>query len=59
MTALESFLKNDIHTTFREYDLLPEKQIRSQCSFNHTFEEKTFLTLQMQRHGPIIWVKPN
>ena len=39
--------------TFREYCLLPEKQMRS-----HTFE-KTFQPMQMQRYGPIIWAKPN
>ena len=37
--------------------LLPEKQMRSHCSFMHTFEEKTFLSLQIQRRGPIIWAK--
>ena len=42
----------------REYCLLSEKKIRSHCSFMGTFE-KTFLSIQMQRHGPIIWVKLN
>ena len=44
-------------STFREYCLLPEKEMRSHCSFMHTFEEKTFLSLQMQRRVPIIWVE--
>ena len=44
--------------TFGEYSLLPEKQMRLHCSIMHTFE-KTFQPMQMQRHGPIIWVKPN
>ena len=37
-------------TTFREYCLVPEE---------HTFEEETFLSLDIQRHAPIIWAKPN
>ena len=44
--------------TFREYCLLPEKQMRLHCSIMHTFE-KTFQPTQMQRHGPIICAKPN
>ena len=44
--------------TFREYCLLPEKQMRLHCSIMHTFE-KTFQPMQMQRHGPIICLKPN
>ena len=32
--------------------------MRLQCSFMHIFEENTLLSLQIQRHGPIIWVKP-
>ena len=44
-------------STYREYCLLPEKQMRSHCNFMHTFEEKTFL--QMQRHERIIWSKLN
>ena len=36
---------------------LPEKEMRLHCSFIHTFEEKNFLSLQMQRRAPIIWVK--
>ena len=43
-------------STFREYCLLPDKEMRSHCSFMHTFQEKTFLSLQMQR-APIIWAK--
>ena len=46
-------------TTFREHCLLPEKQKRSHCSFMHAIEEKTFLPLQIRRHGPIIWAKPD
>ena len=44
--------------TFREYCWLPVKQIRSHCSIMRTFQ-KTFQPMQMQRHGPIIWAKPN
>ena len=49
-----SIKKNNILTvfecfsTFRDYCLLPEKQMQSHCSFKHTFEEKTFLSLLMQ-----------
>ena len=32
---------------------------KADCSFMDTFEEKTFLSLEMQRHGLIIWGKPN
>ena len=39
-------------STFREYCLLPVKQIWSHCSFMHIFEEKTFLSLLTQRHAP-------
>ena len=46
-------------TTFEEYCLLPEKQMLSHCSFMDTTEEKTFLSLEMQRHGLIIWEKLN
>ena len=67
MTALDRFLsKEKWHfqviwkfSTFREYCLLPEKQMRSNLSFMHTYEEKTFLSLQMQRHERIIWSKFN
>ena len=45
-------------TTLREYCLLPEKQGQSHCSLMHTFE-KTFLSMQIQIHGPIIWAKPH
>ena len=44
-------------TTFREYCLPPQKMIQWHCSFMNTFE-KTFPSIQMQRHGPIIWAKP-
>ena len=37
--------------------LLPEKHMRSHCSFTHTFE-KTFLPAQMQRTYSIIWARP-
>ena len=37
-------------TTFREYCLVPEE---------HTFEKRTLLSLDIQRHAPIIWAKPN
>ena len=65
--ALERFLNKIkwhsqviwMFTTFRKHCLLPEKQKRSHCSFMQTIEEKTFLPLQMRRHGPIIWAKPN
>ena len=55
--------KNDILRLFEflelsEYCLLPEKQMRSHCNIMHTFE-KTFQPMQMQRHCPIIWAKPN
>ena len=46
-------------TAFIDYYLLPEKQMQSHCSFMHIFEEKTFLSLQMQKYASIIWVKPN
>ena len=46
-------------TTFREHCLLPQRQKRSHCNFMHAIEEKTFLPLQMRRHGPIIWAQPN
>ena len=46
-------------TTFKEHCLVPEKQKRSHCSFVHAIEKKPFLSLQIQRHGPIIWVEPN
>ena len=42
-----------VQRNFIEYCLLPEKQMRSHCSFMHAFEEKTFRSLQMQRHAPI------
>ena len=35
-------------STFRKYYSLPEKEMRSHCSFTYTFEEKTFLSLQIQ-----------
>ena len=35
-------------STFREYCSLPEKEMPSHCSFMHTFEEKAFLSLEMQ-----------
>ena len=41
-------------STFRKYYLLPEKEIWQHCSFTHTFEEKKFLSLQMQRRASII-----
>ena len=55
MTALGRFLnKKKLNfqvvwkvTFFREYCLLPEKQMRLHCGFMHTFEKKTFLLLQM------------
>ena len=54
--------KNDtpiwMFRTFREYYLLPEKQMRSHCSIIYIFE-KTLQPIQTQRHGPIIWAKPN
>ena len=65
MAALERFL-NEVKwhsqviwmfTTFRGQCLLSEKQMLPNCSFMHTFEEKTFPPLQMQRHGPIICAK--
>ena len=37
--------------------LLPEKQMRSHCSFMHTFE-KTFSSAQMQRTYFVIWARP-
>ena len=66
MTALDRFLnKEKWHsqviwkfTFFREYCQQPERQLRSHCGFMHTFEKKTFLSLQMQRNGHIIWSKP-
>ena len=36
-----------------------EKQMRSHCSFMCIFEVKTFLSLQMQWHGPVIWATFN
>ena len=45
-------------TTFREYCLLPEKQMQSHSRFIHTFK-KTLQFMQKQRHGPMIWVKPS
>ena len=45
-------------TTVTVYCLPPESQMRSNCRFMHTFE-RSFLSIQIQRHGPIIWVKPN
>ena len=67
MTAQNRFLnKEKWHSqviwmlfTFREYSLLPEKQMRSHCTLMHTLEEKTFLSLQIQRHRPIIWANFN
>ena len=44
-------------TTFKECCLLSEKQMQSYCSLMHPFE-KTFLSIQTERHGPIIWAKP-
>ena len=35
-------------STFRKYCSLPEKKMRSHCSFTYTFEENTFLSLQIQ-----------
>ena len=42
-----------------EHFLLPERQKRSHCSFMRFFEEKSFLHLQIRRHGPIISAKAN
>ena len=36
-------------STFRKYCLLPEKEKPLHCSFMHTFEEKIFLSLQIQK----------
>ena len=66
MKALGRYLNKEIwHSqviwisrTFRECGLLPEKQMGSHCSIMHIFE-KTLKPIKMQRHGPIIWVKPN
>ena len=66
ITALDRFLNKEkwhsqviwMFRTFREYCLLPEKQMRLHCSIMHTFE-KTFQPMQMQRHGPIICLKLN
>ena len=48
----------NVYKFHRQYCLLPEKQMWSHCSFTHTFE-KTFLPIQMQRYGPVIWAKSN
>ena len=64
-TALDRFLNKEkwysqviwMFSTFREYCLPPEKQMRSHCSLMHTFEEKTFLSLLTERHAVIIWAK--
>ena len=37
-------------STFRKYCLLPEKEMPLHCSFMHTFEENTFLSLQTCSH---------
>ena len=66
ITALDRVLNKEkwhsqviwMFRTCREYCLLPEEQMRLHCSIMHTLE-KTFQPTQMQRHGPIIWVKPN
>ena len=48
-------------STFREYCLLPEKQMcdDAHCSFMHTFEETTLLSSQRERRTLIIWAKFN
>ena len=56
--------KNDILSLFeclslfREFCFLAKKQMWSDCSFICSLEEQTSLSLQIQRHGPIIWAKP-
>ena len=46
-------------TIFREYCLLPEKQIWSHCSFMHTFEERVLPTVTDEKKMILIfWRNP-